>query len=110
MPELCVARCTRPFSSLSLFNHESERVQVELDGDGKEIAEWVAGLTELVSLFEERVEMLLQACDSIDNQLKILSQIEYNHEKFLSVVQTIQIGRKDRPQQSVWRAANTKSC
>ncbi len=58
--------------------------------DGKEIAEWVAGLTELVSLFEERVEMLLQACDSIDNQLKILSQIEYNHEKFLSVVQTIQ--------------------
>lgn len=58
--------------------------------DGKEIIEWIAGLTELVSRFEERVETLLQACHSIDLQLKHLSNTEYNHESFLSAAQKIQ--------------------
>lgn len=58
--------------------------------DGKEIIEWIAGLTELVSRFEERVETLLQACHSIDLQLKRLSHTEYNHESFLSAAQKIQ--------------------
>ncbi len=58
--------------------------------DGKEIAEWVAGLTELVARFEERVETLLHACDAIDVQLKLLSETEYNHEQFSGAVQNIQ--------------------
>ena len=58
--------------------------------DGKEIAEWVAGLTELVARFEERVETLLHACDKIDEQLKVLGQIEYSHENFLVVTGNIQ--------------------
>jgi dynein heavy chain 1 len=58
--------------------------------DGKEIAEWVAGLTELVSRFEERVETLLHACESVDTQLNLLSQMEYDREQFLIAVQNIQ--------------------
>ena len=58
--------------------------------EGKEMAEWVAGLTELVSRFEERVEKLLKACDKIDSQLRFLEEIEFDNKNFSNVVNCIQ--------------------
>lgn len=58
--------------------------------NGKEITEWVAGLTELVTRFEERVETLLHAYDKIESQLKILNDVRYDYQQFLSIVQNIQ--------------------
>lgn len=57
---------------------------------GKEIAAWVAGLTELVTLFEERVETLLQACDKINSQLILLNEIDYDKQAFMDAVGGIQ--------------------
>ena len=56
----------------------------------KEIAEWVAGLTELVTRFEERVEILLRACDKVASHLASLAKVDYNREAFLGVVDDIQ--------------------
>ena len=58
--------------------------------EGKEMAEWVAGLTELVSRFEERVEKLLKACDKIDSQLRFLGEVEFDNKNFSKVVNSIQ--------------------
>lgn len=58
--------------------------------DGKDIDEWVAGLMELVTLFEERVETLLRACEKIDSLLIVLSSVEYDRDKFMDAVQGIQ--------------------
>lgn len=58
--------------------------------DGKEMTEWVAGLTELVTRFEERVETLLYSCDKIYTQLDELSNVKYDHQEFLSIAESIQ--------------------
>jgi dynein heavy chain 1 len=56
----------------------------------KEIGDWVAGLTELVTRFEERVEILLQACVKVENDLVSLSKVAYEKELFSTVVENIQ--------------------
>ena len=58
--------------------------------DGKEMTEWVAGLTELVTRFEERVETLLYSCDKIYTQLDALSNVKYDHQEFLTIAENIQ--------------------
>ena len=58
--------------------------------DGKEVTEWVAGLTELVTRFEERVETLLYSCDKIYTQLDALSNVKYDHQEFLTIAENIQ--------------------
>ncbi len=57
---------------------------------GNEINEWVAGLTELVTRFEERVEILLQACSKIETHLESLAQVDYNRELFERVIEDVQ--------------------
>ena len=56
----------------------------------KEISEWVAGLTELVTRFEERVEILLQACIKMETHLTCLAEVEYERELFEGVVEDMQ--------------------
>lgn len=58
--------------------------------DAKEMSEWVAGLTELVSRFEERVETLLTACDKIDECVVELGCVGYEREAFVGVLGKIQ--------------------
>jgi dynein heavy chain 1 len=56
----------------------------------KELREWVAGLTELVTRFEERVETLLEACIKMEAHLDALSKVDYKRELFEEVVGNIQ--------------------
>ena len=58
--------------------------------DTKDMADWVAGLTEHVNRFEERVETLLHACDKIDSALIQLGKVEYSTAKLGHVVGSIQ--------------------
>ena len=56
----------------------------------KDVSDWVAGLTEHVSRFEERVETLLRACDKVNIALDLLGKVQYDLEKFGEVVTTVQ--------------------
>jgi len=79
----------------------AEAFGISLDSDGKstsrrvrwetkEMTDWVCGLSELVSRFEERVETLLVACDKVEDKLIELMQVEYKHDVLLAVVDNIQ--------------------
>jgi len=56
----------------------------------KEIGDWVAGLTELVTRFEERVETLLRANDKMESHLVSLSEVAYEKDAFTTVVENMQ--------------------
>lgn len=58
--------------------------------ESKEMSDWVAGLTEHVNRFEERVETLLHACDKIDMALVKLGKVDYDASRFRSIVDNIQ--------------------
>ena len=55
-----------------------------------EIGEWVASLSELVSVFEERVEKLLRSCDRIDSALKDLKVVPYEAKAMGEVIERVQ--------------------
>ena len=55
-----------------------------------EIGEWVASLSELVALFEERVEKLLRACERIDLALEDLKIVPYETKAMIAVIERIQ--------------------
>jgi len=54
------------------------------------IGEWVASLSELVSLFEERVEKLLRACERIDLALEDLKIVPYEAKAMNAVIERVQ--------------------
>mmetsp|Transcript_17192 Transcript_17192/g.32539 ORF Transcript_17192/g.32539 Transcript_17192/m.32539 type:complete len:4250 (-) Transcript_17192:45-12794(-) len=56
----------------------------------KELGVWVAGLTELVTRFEERVEILSQVCQKVEACLDALGEIKYDHHAFTSLLEDIQ--------------------
>ena len=56
----------------------------------REIGEWVAGLTELVTRFEERVEILLQACGKVEMLLVSLAKVDYDRCQMKRIVESIQ--------------------
>ena len=47
-------------------------------------------LNELVSRFEERVEILLRACDAIDVAFGVIEIVEYERQKFRCAVENVQ--------------------
>lgn len=58
--------------------------------DSKDLSDWVALLNEHVSRFEERVEILLRACDRIDVAVGGLESVAYEREKFAVAVGEVQ--------------------
>jgi dynein heavy chain 1 len=56
----------------------------------KELGVWVAGLTELVTRFEERVEILSQVCQKVEACLSALDEISYDHLAFTSLLEDVQ--------------------
>ncbi|CAB9499374.1 heavy chain, flagellar inner arm I1 complex [Seminavis robusta] len=58
--------------------------------DSRELSDWVSKLAESVSKFEERVEELLNACGQIDAALTSLETVEYEADKFKTVLEGIQ--------------------
>ena len=86
---------------LAIQESVAEAFDVSLDGskvasrrrvrwESKEMSDWVAGLTEHVNRFEERVETLLYACDKIDMALVKLGKVDYDASRFRAVVDSIQ--------------------
>lgn len=75
---------------VSLDNNNGSTSSRRLRWGGKEIGEWVAGLTELVTQFEERVEILLQACRKIEFLIASLAEVDYERKKFSAVAGDIQ--------------------
>jgi len=86
---------------LAIQESVAEAFDVSLDGskvasrrrvrwESKEMSDWVAGLTEHVNRFEERVETLLYACDKIDMALVKLGKVDYDASRFRAVVESIQ--------------------
>eukprot|EP00804_Cyclotella_cryptica_P026574 CCRYP_014010-RA/>CCRYP_014010-RA protein AED:0.03 eAED:0.03 QI:237/1/1/1/0.92/0.78/14/3696/3180 len=58
--------------------------------NSKDLASWVAVLNEHVSRFEERVEILLRACDDIDVAVDAIGSVEYERQKLCSAVENVQ--------------------
>ncbi|KAL7555016.1 hypothetical protein ACHAWF_018608 [Thalassiosira exigua] len=58
--------------------------------DSKDLPNWVAVLNEHVSRFEERVEILLRACDNVDGALQALGSVEYEKKQFVEAVENVQ--------------------
>eukprot|EP00562_Extubocellulus_spinifer_P009490 CAMPEP_0178491962 /NCGR_PEP_ID=MMETSP0696-20121128/11685_1 /TAXON_ID=265572 /ORGANISM="Extubocellulus spinifer, Strain CCMP396" /LENGTH=4359 /DNA_ID=CAMNT_0020119857 /DNA_START=116 /DNA_END=13193 /DNA_ORIENTATION=+ len=86
---------------LAVQESVAEAFDVSLDGskvvskrrvrwDAKDMSDWVAGLTEHVNRFEERVETLLYACDKIDTALESLGKVEYDVVKLQHILEGIQ--------------------
>ena len=58
--------------------------------DSKDLPNWVALLNEHVSRFEERVEILLRACNNIDIAIEALGNVVYEKQKFVDAVGKVQ--------------------
>ena len=58
--------------------------------NSKDLASWVAVLSEHVSRFEERVETLLRVCDNIETAISAIESEEYERQKFSDAVENVQ--------------------
>lgn len=58
--------------------------------DSKDLGNWVAVLNEHVSRFEERVEILLRACNNIDIAVEALGSAAYERKQFVDAVEGVQ--------------------
>ena len=58
--------------------------------NNKDLASWVAMLNEHVSRFEERVEILLRACDDVNVAIGAIETVEYERNKFREAVENVQ--------------------
>jgi dynein heavy chain 1, cytosolic len=56
----------------------------------RELSDWVGRLSESVTKLEERVEQLLITCDKVDIAVNLLEKIDYNSNKFRSIMDSIQ--------------------
>ncbi|KAG7353523.1 dynein family protein [Nitzschia inconspicua] len=56
----------------------------------RELSDWVGRLSESVTKLEERVEQLLITCDKVDNAVNLLGKIDYDSNKFRTVMDNIQ--------------------
>ncbi len=81
-------------SILEAFDVSSDGTKVttkrRIRWDSKHISGWVAALNELVSRFEERVEILLRACDNVDIAIEALGTVAYDRKKFCCAVENVQ--------------------
>lgn len=91
MPELTIIRETIAEAfDCKLSESTAVTKKRRVRWDTKEMIEWVTRLTEQVSKFEDRVEQLLTACEKVDVALRQIDVVEYEHEQFLGVFNSIQ--------------------
>jgi len=66
------------------------RSTLRIRWDSKDIRDWIASLTELVSFFEERVETIFNAQDEINRSIRSLENIEFSRISLFESIQIIQ--------------------
>jgi dynein heavy chain 1 len=66
------------------------RSSIRIRWESKDIRDWIASLTELISLFEERVETIINSQDEIYRSIKQMESVEYSRNRFFELIQSIQ--------------------
>lgn len=75
---------------VSIDHSVTVRPTPRIKWDSKAIREWIARLTEHVSLFGEHVEIIINAHDQIYRYLKNIESVEYSRERFSESIECIQ--------------------
>lgn len=91
MPQLLAIReCISESFDVKLDSSTAITKKRRVRWDTKEMAPWVASLTDLVTQFEDRVEQLLRACDRVHIALNLLERVDFDGEKFGAILRSIQ--------------------
>ena len=75
---------------ISIDRTVTVRSTLRIRWDSKDIRDWITSLTELVNLFEERVETLINAHDKIYRYISSIENVEYSRKGFFELIQSIQ--------------------
>lgn len=81
----CIAEA---FDATLRQSKSSTKRRIRWDSNG--LANWIAILNEHVSQFEERVEILLRACDNINTAIQALEKVVYEQQAFRIAVENVQ--------------------